>query len=109
LLEYLQESSESSPKFFLGLYYLALVNCNFACPHRKKSMGFRSYDLGGNVCGPPRPIHRSGIQKGPVISRVRSVGELYREKTGFVGVFVGQYSLTARPVHLAVNADTMHL
>jgi hypothetical protein len=38
----------------------------------------------------------------------RSVEELHREETTFVGVFVGQYSPVAGVVHLAVNADTMH-
>jgi hypothetical protein len=35
--------------------------------------------------------------------------ELRREETTLVGVFIGHYSPIARAVHLAVNADTMHL
>jgi hypothetical protein len=41
--------------------------------------------------------------------QLRSVKELHRKETTFVCVFVGQYSPTARTVHLAVSADTMHL
>jgi hypothetical protein len=37
------------------------------------------------------------------------VDELHREETTYVGVIVGQYSSIARAVHLAVNADTVHL
>jgi hypothetical protein len=39
----------------------------------------------------------------------RSVEELRHEKNTFVGMFVGQYSPIARVVHLAENADRMHL
>jgi hypothetical protein len=45
-----------------------------------------------------RPIHQQ-----------RSVEELHCEETTFVGVFVGQYSPIARVVHLAENADMVHL
>jgi len=39
----------------------------------------------------------------------RSVEKHYCEGTTFIGMSAGQYSPTARVVHLAANADRMHL
>jgi hypothetical protein len=78
--------------------------------HRKKSMGLRSGDLSGHACGPPHPIHCSKklVYKRPGHPQ-RSVKEFHCEDTTFVGMFVDQYSPIARVVHLAENADRMHL